>query len=173
MLFKRKSKEEASLEDGAAELDEPAPEGAALLRDDFGLHQLWYLEVRLKEELARAARADGIFSIACWRLRLLPGESPSSELLRQAAQIIGGRLRIYDICARIDHERFVGILLDADQKDASTVAFRLKGDLQVQITSTGRWQAGVATFPRDGVDGGTLIQTVFRRLDEDARAGAA
>jgi len=170
MLFKRKAKEEASLEGGARD---PTPEGAALLHDEFGLHQLWYLEVRLKEELARAARADGIFSIACWRLRLLPGEEPDPELLRQAAQLIGGRLRTYDVCARIDNERFVALLLEADHNNASTVAFRLKADLQVQITASGRWQAGVATFPRDGVDGDTLIQAAFRRLDEDARAGAA
>ena len=148
----------------------PPPQGDAVLQDELGVHPLWYLEMRLKEELARATRTSGVFSLACWQLKLLPGERPSEELLKQAAHFILESLRAYDIVARIDESRFVALLLDAQYEAASTVAFRIKGDLQVRVLSAGRWQAGVAAFPRDAVDADGLIQASFRRLGDDARA---
>ncbi len=94
----------------------------------------------------------------------------TGEQLQRAAQLISGRLRSYDIFARLDQERFAAILYDAEQQSAHTVAFRIKADMQVQIQSAGRWQAGVSTFPIDGIDGDSLIQAAFRRLEDDARA---
>jgi GGDEF domain-containing protein len=91
-------------------------------------------------------------------------------MLACAAAFIEKRLRTYDVLARIDEERFAALLLDAEYQTASTVAFRIKADLQTRLPSAGRWQAGVATFGRDGVDGDALIQAMFRRLEEDARA---
>ena len=172
MLFKRKPKEEASHEGrsppGRGNLS-AVDEAYAALRDGLGLYHLWYLDMRLREELARAARADGVFSLAAWRPRLLPGEAFPDEVAAQAAQFITQSLRSYDIIARIDEHRFAAVLLDAGYEAASTVAFRLKGDLQVRVPSIGKWQAGVASFGRDGVDGDALIQAALRRLDEDAR----
>lgn len=169
MFFKRKGKEEP---EALLPLDQAGEEAeaASVLRDEFELYHPWYLEARLKEELARGARIGCIFSLACWQLRLLPGEVPGSELLSQAAELIKAGLRGYDIPARIDEHRFVAILLDAPLESASTVAFRIKGDLQVRVQSAGRWQAGISSFPVDGVDGNGLIQVAFRRLDEDALA---
>jgi GGDEF domain-containing protein len=182
MVFRRKPKEERPAEVAPSEpggfaapaAPAPGPEPPAgaeqALFDPLGMHQLWYLERRLKDELARAARVNSIFSLATWRLRMLPGEEMSNELVQKAAQLISGRLRTYDICARIDDERFAAILFDAEAGAVSTVAFRIKADLQMQAQSAGRWQAGVSTFPTDGVDGDGLIQAAFRRLDEDSRA---
>jgi GGDEF domain-containing protein len=134
------------------------------------MYHLWYLERRLKDELARAARKEGAFSLICWRLRGLSGETIPDEHVTKAAEIISGALRSYDVFARIDEERFVALLFDADQQPATTAAFRIKGDMQVQMQTTGRWQAGVATFPQDGVVGDSLIQAAFQRLTEDSRA---
>ena len=178
MVFRRKPKEERPVEAAPSELSGfvaptgPTPPTAAegALFCELGMHQLWYLERRLKEELARASRVNSIFSLACWRLRMLPGESMSDELALKAAELISGRLRSYDICARIDEERFAAILFDAEAAAVTTVAFRIKADLQVEVRSAGRWQAGVSTFPMDGLDGDGLIQAAFRRLEEDARA---
>ena len=164
-MFKRKDK---SVEQArAAQQDAPPPDVAqAVLRDDLGLYHLWYLQLRLGEELARAARINNVFSFASWRLRLLPGEVPEPDLLRHAAAFIRDGLLGCDIPARFDSERFIAILFDAEFDAASTVAFRIKGDLQVRVQSVGRWQAGIATFQRDGVDGQGLIHAAFRRLDE-------
>ena len=169
MLFKRKNEDVApeAEQDPAAQQDAPSlDDPQAVLRDDLGLYHLWYFDLRLGEELARAARINSVFSLATWRLRLLPGETPDPELLRQAAAFIRDGLRGCDIPARFDHERFIAILFDAGCDAASTVAFRIKGDLQVRVQSVGRWQAGIATFQRDGVDGQGLIHAAFRRLDE-------
>ncbi len=38
------------------------------------------------------------------------------------------------------------------------------------MSRPGKWQAGVATFREDALDGDALIQTTLRRLDEDAGA---
>ena len=181
MVFRRKPKEERPADIAPAELGGPStasgptPSNGAesALFDELGMHQLWYLERRLKDELTRAARVNSIFSLACWRLRLLPGESMNDEQVRKAASLISGRLRSYDIFARLDEERFAAILYDAEPQSANTVAFRIKSDMQMQIQSAGRWQAGVSTFPIDGIDGDSLIQAAFRRLEEDARAKAA
>ena len=166
-MFKRKVKK-------ATPADQPSANGASpidtALRDELGLYHLWYLELRLTEELARAARTESVFSLAAWQLRVLPGETPHPDLLEQAAKLITGSLRNYDIPSRIDAVRFVAILFDADLADASTVAFRIKGDLQLRAASAGKWQAGVATFQRDGLDGDALISATLRRLEGDARA---
>ncbi len=175
MVFKRKREEgrpDEGAPEGAVTSSGPTPPNGpdAVLFDKFGMHQLWYLERRMKDELARASRVSSIFSLACWRLTVLPGESMNAELVRKAAELIAGRLRSYDIYARIDEEIFAAILFDAEAIAVSTVAFRIKADLQMVVRSSGRWQAGFSTFPDDGADADGLIQIAFRRLDEDAKA---
>ncbi len=169
MLFKRRPKEEVVREEKPPGGQAEAAADAAL-RDELGLHHLWYLELRLREELTRAARADLGFSLAGWRLRLLPGETLGSDVLARCVALILKSLRSYDVVARIDEERIAAILFDADYQNATTVAYRIKADLQTRVPIAGRWQAGVATFGRDGVDGDALIGVMFRRLEEDARA---
>jgi len=171
MVFRRKKDEGRPADDTAQASTAAASQGPeAVLMDELGLYHLWYLERRLQEELARAGRTSRIFSLACWRTRLLPGESLNDGQVRKAAELIAKRLRSYDVFARIDEERFVALVLDAEYQAASTVAFRIKGDMQIQIQSSGRWQAGVSAFPRDGMEGNALIQTAFRRIDDDGKA---
>lgn len=175
MLFKRKPREEASFEERPPD-EESGGEARtradpkAVLRDELGFHHLWYLDLRLGEEQSRATRSEGVFSLCGWRLRLLPGETLSPDVLARAADLIVKSLRTYDIVARIDEERIAALLVDAEHQNASTVAHRVKVDLQTTLPSSGRWQAGVATFGRDGADADALINTMFRRLEEDARA---
>lgn len=168
MLFKRRKAEGPAPEGAIPQQPPPAPD--AVLRDDLGLHQLWYFERRLREEVARAVRVGGVFSLVVWQLQLLPGESLELEVVQRCASIISSSLREYDLATRVDEERCAALLLDADYQGAATVAHRIKCDLQVRIRSAGKWRAGVATFQRDGVDGDALIRAALRRLDEDAQA---
>jgi hypothetical protein len=168
MPFMRRSRED---EPAAADVASGASAGgAAALRDELGLAPLWYFEMRYKEELARAARGAVIFSIASWTPRVLATEEVDPEIMRRAAKLITGKLRNYDVAARIDEGRYVALLLDADNHHASTVAYRIKADIQVQIPGAGKWRAGTATFGRDSVEGDALIQVALRRLQEDAAA---
>jgi GGDEF domain-containing protein len=166
-MFRRKNRDEARPGEGSTP---GAPRELALLQDGLGLYQFWFLEHRLTEEVARGARNGAIFSLAVWTLRLLPGEAISRELLAKSAEFIAASLRPYDIATRLDEDRFVALLIDAPYEAAATVAFRIKGELQTRIAPVGRWQAGVAGFPNDGVDTEGLIQTATRRLDSDGRA---
>ena len=169
MLFKRKARDEGAIHERGPPAASSAHDAALVLRASSGLHHLWYLELRLREELVRASRADRPFSIGAWRPRLLPGESFPEQQLQQVAEVIAKSLRSYDVIARVDEHRFVALLFDASYENAATVAFRIKSELQVRVPGAGRWQAGVASFGRDGTDGDSLIQTTLRRMEEDAR----
>jgi len=169
MLFKRRPRDDPQ---NAPETPPPKSGGEAALRDELGMHQLWYLDMRLKEELSRSSRSEHVFSLATWEPRLLPGDAPDPEIVARAAKLIAGKLRTYDLVALISDARIAGILLDADYHNASTVAYRIKADIQVEIPAAGKWKAGVATFGRDGVDGDSLIQVALRRMDEGGSAAA-
>ena len=173
MLFKRRARDGPQR---ASEEASPSPatatEASAVLRDELGLHQFWYLDMRLKEELSRASRAGCVFSLATWEPRLLPGDVPDPNIIAAAAALIASKLRTYDIVSRISEYRFAAVLLDADNHHASTVTFRIKSDIQIGIPGAGKWKAGVATFGRDGADGDSLIQVALRRMDEGGSAAA-
>ena len=168
MLFKRRPREEEP--PAAADASKQAADSPTVLQDELGLCPLWYLELRLKEELARAARGATIFSVAAWEPRLLPGDAPSPDIMARAAGLIAGKLRLYDLVSRTDERRYMALLLDADYHHASTVAFRIKADIQVLIPRAGKWRAGVATYGRDGVDLDGLTQVTMRRLEDDTAA---
>jgi hypothetical protein len=159
MLFKR-----------APRMNAPAQPArpADSLRDELGLHQLWYFERRLHDEVARASRSQRVFSLAAWRLHLLPGEQPDAVTVERAAELITAHLRSYDIAARVDDCRFIALVFDADQRNIGTVGFRIKGDLQSRVQTLGRWKAGVASFGRDGLDADALLQASLNRLEEDS-----
>lgn len=167
MFFRRKQGREPEAESAVS--SGPA-DAASVLRDELGLYHLWYLEMRMREELSRGARIGSVFSLALWQMRQLPGENLDRGHLEKAASTITENLRAYDIAARLETFRFAAILLDAGFEAASTVAFRLKGQLQLKVQTGGRWQAGVACFPGDGVDADAIIQTALRRLESDSRA---
>jgi hypothetical protein len=168
MLFKRRPR------DGSEAAPDTTPpksgKGELDLRDELGMHQLWYLDMRLKEELARASRSGAVFSLATWEPRMLPGDVMDPQVLTACAKLIVGKLRTYDLTAQIGDNRFAAVLLDADNHEASTVVFRIKADMQVQVPGGGKWKAGVATYGRDGADADSLIQVALRRMDEAAAA---
>jgi len=168
MFFKRKAEEPAEPAASESSPDQATLEAAVC--DENGLHALWYMEMRLREELVRAGRANLIFSLAAWQVKLLPGETPGPDFQRACARLIKDALRTYDVAAQTGPGSYVAILLDAKYDDARTVTFRLKGELGLKVPSVGRWQAGLSTYPEDALDGNELIQIAFRRLEADALA---
>jgi hypothetical protein len=172
MVFKRRARDDPQGAPEEAPSSLASADSAAILRDELGLHQPWYVDLRLKEELTRAARTDRGFSLATWEPRLLPGDVPDPNLIARVAALIASKLRTYDIVSRMSEYRFVAMLLDADYPHASTVAYRIKADIQVEIAGAGKWKAGIATFGRDGVDGDSLIQVALRRMDDNSSAAA-
>jgi GGDEF domain-containing protein len=151
------------------EPDEPVVEGAVALRDELGLHHSWYFELRLHEEIARAARTGSAFSIVIWEQRVLPGEAPGAEVLRSAAECILSRLRSYSIAALTEPARISALLFDTDATSARSAAHRIKAELQLRAQIGARWQAGLATFGADGDSLEALFQAAAERLAEDGR----
>ncbi|HXF50358.1 MAG TPA: hypothetical protein VNM43_01605 [Dehalococcoidia bacterium] len=167
MWFEKASdrgEEPPTSEDETAEANE-RPDAA--IRDELGLHQRWYFVMRLAEELERASRRNRCLSVVAWEYRLLPGETVPPTFVRRAAEELAERVRAYDVVFHLDDCRFVALLPDADGTEARTAAFRIKADLCVAMPGPGKWRAGVAAFPADGLDADTLVYTALERLEED------
>jgi GGDEF domain-containing protein len=145
----------------------------AALRDPLGLHHQWYLDLRLREEIARTeiTKSDG--ALVAWQLSVLPGEAIDNDQFARSAKIIAKAMRSYDIIARTDERRFFAIIFDANYESASAVAHRVCLELQLVVSQAGRWKAGVASFRRDGRNGEELIERVLSRIDKASKATAA
>jgi GGDEF domain-containing protein len=163
MFFRTRSKNV----DKAASAQDEDPE-TALVDRISGLYRDWYFERRLREEVVRCARYDHTFAVVVWEMRLLPDEALPDDLLARAREVIQRRLRDTDLAARAEGAQFMALLVETPPDLARMVAFRLKSDLEVQVHSgKGRWKAGYATFPQDGVEASVLSQVAMRRLKED------
>jgi hypothetical protein len=169
-MLGRKSKKKP-----AEEQEQPSqpPSPDAALRDPLGLHHQWYLDLRMRDEIARAEITKADCSIVAWQLGVLPGEAIDEDQARRAGQIIAKALRSYDIVARTDERRFFAIIFDANFESASSVAHRVCLELQFATSQMGRWKAGVASFNRDGLNGEELIAKALSRIDKVSRSAAA
>jgi diguanylate cyclase (GGDEF)-like protein len=146
---------------------------AVLLDRDTGLCQPWYLQYRLEEEVSRCARYKRPFSVILLDMQLLPGEDVPEEAILTVGKVLARALRQIDLGARLERTSFVVVLVEGTDAVAKPVAHRLRSQLTLQVTSIrGRWKAGTATFPDDGVDPDALLQVAARRLREDFGAAA-
>jgi GGDEF domain-containing protein len=169
MFFKHVGNRHSEAAD-AAQLQHLPDDPDHVLFDEAGLHHRWYLERRLREEVARAGRTKNMFSLAVWQLKLLPTQSLDADLLNQAVPAILKSLRWYDVAARIDSQRLAALFLDTGHERVAAIAYRIKCDLQVRLPSAGKLQLGTATYRRDGTDIDTLLQAAEHSLEADARA---
>lgn len=146
----------------------------AVLRDDVsGLHQAWYFDRRLEEEVARCGRYHSTFALAVWELHLLPSESLPDEFIAAAGKVIQAEVRTSDLAARLDRTRFAALLIDASPATARVIAHRVGSALQMRLRGVGgSWRSGYACFPDDGVDAGTLRQVALRKVSDDVHRAA-
>ena len=130
---------------------------ARLLRSGFtdvltGWHNRRYLQVRLREELARASR-DGT-RLVCLMLDIdhfksindTWGHAAGDAVLREFAQRIEGQVRASDVAARFGGEEFVVLLPATGTADGVRLAERVR--------------AAVAATPFDLPSGGPVPVTV-------------
>ena len=170
MLFFRHKAAPPQAEDAPVPADKLAAETQAAFLDEHGLYHQWYLEQRLREEVARAGRTGNKFSIVAWHWKLLPNEAINPNLLPRAVAAILKGLRWYDVASRMEPQRFVAVLFDSDYEAAATIAYRVKTDLQIRLPAAGTWQVGIASFGRDGVDSDSVLQAMFHSLETDVRS---
>ena len=128
---------------------ENAVNRARLLRSgltDFltGFHNRRYLHARLREELARAQRAQQ--PVACLmidvdhfkRINDQHGHPAGDAVLREVAQRIDAQMRISDTGARFGGDEFAIVLSQADLLDAEKVAARVLQAVRSQPVAIGK-----------------------------------
>lgn len=125
---------------------------AAIYERRTGLYAFWYLQLRVDEELIRAARnGTSLYCLSVWT------ENPEQlDLLVTSAREC---IRPYDLAAYLDNGHVALILLDATSVVAHVVMHR------VVVAAGEGLDAGVSCSP---VDGNTLAE-----LLERAKARAA
>ncbi len=164
---------------------ENAVNRARLLRSghtDFltGWHNRRYLQFRLKEELARAAR-DGT-SLACLMLDIdhfkrvndSHGHAAGDDVLREIAQRVESQVRASDVAARYGGEEFVVLLPATGRQAAETLAERIRAAIAatpIPITGGGEVtitaSIGIASCAAPGThaDLKTLGESLLARAD--------
>ncbi len=116
---------------------ENAVNRARLMRSGFtdvltGWFNRRYLQVRIKEELARARRHST--PLTCLMLDIDHfkrvndeyGHAAGDEVLRELAQLIDGEIRATDVAARYGGEEFVILLPDTDEDAGALLAERIR-----------------------------------------------
>ena len=132
----------------------------------------------LTREISRAARAGEDLSLVLMdidhfkKLNDTYGHQTGDDVLRRVAATLKGTARIYDTPARYGGEEFAVILPRTSAEDAEMVGNRLReaiggsGDDPAVTVS-----AGVATFPLDAADGGTLVGAADEALYASKHGG--
>ncbi len=158
---------------------------ARLLRSGFtdvltGWHNRRYLQVRLKEELARACRHSS--NLVCLMLDIdhfkrvndTWGHSAGDAVLQELAQRVEAQVRASDVAARYGGEEFVVLLPSTDDEAGARLAERIRaavsatpidlpGGESVHITAS-IGIAGIAP-DRDATDLKTIADSLIARAD--------
>ena len=132
----------------------------------------------LERELTRANRTDGRLSVVLLdidhfkNLNDTHGHVVGDAVLRQVAAALRECGREYDTVARYGGEEFAAVLPGCSSALALQVAERLRRAVEeagtdVPVTAS----AGVATYPYDGVDAGSLLQAADQALYASKRSG--
>ncbi len=149
-----------------------------------GAHNRRSLFVRLDLELERSRRFEHALAVALVdvdRFRQYNeafGHAAGDGILKRVAGILAGAVRKVDLVARYGGEEFAVVIAGADRGSAIEAAEKLRGSVEQAAIPHGASEAGrvtisvgVAVFPDDGRDLGTLIDAADSALYAAKRAG--
>ena len=127
-----------------AHMGEPAPEGEEALHDR-GAFALWYLRLRLEQELDRSQRAPHSFSLVLLAPNPRPGHRVSDTALAAAVAAVKASTRRSDLVGWFDKWTFAVLIFDGDEEGARQAALRWKNQIWLKTMHLGavRWEASV------------------------------
>jgi diguanylate cyclase (GGDEF)-like protein len=149
-----------------------------------GVNNHRYLQERLQQECARAARQHSPLSVLMIDLdgfKLINdryGHADGDRLLRHVAVGLKLAVRANDVVARYGGDEFVVLMPDTDEPQARAVAERIvagirKTHYELSGGAEGRVgaSAGLATYPRDGRSPQRLLSAADAAMYSVKRAG--
>ena len=149
-----------------------------------GLYNHRYFQEQLRMQIETAKRYNGKFSLIIIDIDFFKnfndkfGHQSGDAVLRQVAQTLKYNVRATDIVCRYGGEEMSIILPNTGKDEAHSTAlkicervatrkFKLAGDKEASVTIS----LGVATFPFDGEDASSIIETADKRLYEAKHNG--
>jgi diguanylate cyclase (GGDEF)-like protein len=146
--------------------------------DMTGLHNYRFFSMRLKEEVARAARINSNLALLILDVDFFKnyndtlGHPAGDEVLRQLSRILQSSLRDNDIVARYGGEEFAIILPSTDDKGALVLAERIRKKVEdhkfpnqeIQPNATLTISIGIALYPENAVKKKDLVVAADRAL---------
>jgi len=122
----------------------------------------------LERELTRAARYGDPVTVVI--LEVAPGGDAGAWPMRQLGPLVRGCIREVDLAARFGDSLFAVLLAKAPAELAWIVGERLLKTLQGSLGTRFVGNVGIASYPHDGSDAGTLLARATEALSL-ARAG--
>ena len=149
-----------------------------------GLYNHRYFQEQLRMQIETSKRYNGNFSLIIIDIDFFKnfndkfGHQSGDAVLRQVAQTLKQNVRATDIVCRYGGEEMSIILPNTGKDVAHSTAlkicervaerkFKLAGDKEASVTIS----LGVSTFPSDGEDASSIIETADKRLYEAKHNG--
>ncbi|MCK9355898.1 MAG: diguanylate cyclase [Dehalococcoidia bacterium] len=138
-----------------------------------GLFNRRHFEERIKEEVARHSRHDGVFSVLMLDLDSFKayndmyGHPSGDKLLKFVASLVGYAIRDSDQAFRYGGDEFAIVLPRTSPEDAYVVAERVRTRVarEMEARRSGVTASiGLASYPADGVMAGELVATADTAL---------
>jgi GGDEF domain-containing protein len=137
---------------------------SAIYDPNVGLYQRWYLETRLKQEIARSRRYGLSLALIVVRFeqrgsaKLSDDEWQSQAV--EAARMLGTRVRNVDLAANLGEREFAISLVHCDRRGAELAMERLSEALGERFD----FKMGLTVFPDDDAEPGRLIELAQGRV---------
>ena len=136
---------------------------SAIYDVNLGLYQRWYLETRLKQEIARSRRYGLSLSLIVVRFEDRGPSRLSEEQWQgqavEAARTLGTSVRNVDLAAIIGDREFAVSLVHCDRKGAEIAMERLS-----QALGSLDFKMGLTVFPDDDAEPARLIELAQGRV---------
>ena len=153
-----------------------AVEGLEIYDSLTGLYNKKYLQERLEEEIKRAAiyqRPCGLLLVEITNLdkvKTALGAIETEKILKQAAKIFKDALRVIDIAARLEENRFAAILIERNRRQCQTTVLKVREiftEYFKHTEGTINFKFAIGETPIDGQSAPELLNHTIFNLSQE------